>query len=147
MVRQKPKLSTRTQRAKPISIKKKSKPINWAEALLIQIKDFNAFDVSISKSKQNPLLPIPVKEHKFHPVRRWRFDLAFLDHNLAVEIEGGIWLIGRHNRGAGFIKDMEKYNEAMYYGWYMARFTPKMVKDGTAMQFLNRYFRGDNQIE
>jgi hypothetical protein len=28
----------------------------------------------------------------------------------ASQIAGGIWISGRHNRGAGFITDIEKYN-------------------------------------
>mgnify|MGYP006149714629 CR=1 FL=1 len=31
----------------------------------------------------------PVKEHKFHPKRKWRLDLAWPEEKLAVEIEGG----------------------------------------------------------
>jgi hypothetical protein len=38
-----------------------------------------------------------------------------------MEIEGGIWLQGRHNRATGFIADMEKYNEATLSGWRIFR--------------------------
>jgi hypothetical protein len=38
-----------------------------------------------------------------------------------IEIEGGIWLQGRHNRATGFIADMEKYNEATLSGWRIFR--------------------------
>ncbi|NYZ70022.1 hypothetical protein H0A36_28820, partial [Endozoicomonas sp. SM1973] len=58
-------------------------------------------------------LPKPVTEYKFHPKRRWRFDFAWPDKKLAVEVEGGGWVNGRHNRGQGFANDMEKYHEAM----------------------------------
>jgi very-short-patch-repair endonuclease len=74
----------------------------------------------------------PTPEHRFAPPRRWRFDLAFPDHMLAVEIEGGAWTGGRHTRGAGFISDMEKYNAAVLRGWRLLRFTPSQVFDGTA---------------
>jgi hypothetical protein len=39
----------------------------------------------------------------------------------ASQIEGGIWIQGRHNRGAGFITDIEKYNEATFCGWRVFR--------------------------
>jgi len=74
----------------------------------------------------------PVLEHHFHPTRRWRFDVAFPAHKLAVEIEGGAFTRGRHNRGVGFVKDMEKYNTAALLGWRVFRFTPGQVLDGTA---------------
>jgi very-short-patch-repair endonuclease len=53
--------------------------------------------------------PTPLqKEHRFDPDRKWRVD--YFCNGVAIEIEGGIWSGGRHNRGAGFLKDMEKYN-------------------------------------
>ena len=35
------------------------------------------------------------KEWKFHPVRRWRFDYAFPDFRVALEVEGGVFTGGR----------------------------------------------------
>jgi very-short-patch-repair endonuclease len=61
-------------------------------------------------------LPEPVREHRFHAVRRWRFDFAYPDQKLAIEVEGGVWSVGRHTRGAGFTKDCEKYNTALMDG-------------------------------
>lgn len=70
-------------------------------------------------------LPEPVKEYRFHPTRRWRFDWAWPDHKVALEVEGGAYINGRHTRGAGFIHDMQKYNEAALHGWLLIRVTPK----------------------
>ena len=86
-------------------------------------------------------LPVPVREHKFHPTRRWRFDLAFLESKLAVEVEGGIWTYGRHNRAISFIKDMEKYNEACLLGWNLLRFTTDMVKKGESIKIISKFFK------
>jgi very-short-patch-repair endonuclease len=65
-----------------------------------------------------------VKEHLFHPLRKWRFDYAILAHKIAVEVEGGAWTQGRHTRPQGFIGDMEKYNQATLLGWRVFRVTP-----------------------
>ena len=65
-----------------------------------------------------------VKEFRFHPTRRWRFDYAFPELKIAVEVEGGVYIQGRHTRGSGFIKDMEKYNTAASMGWTILRVTP-----------------------
>jgi hypothetical protein len=70
---------------------------------------------------------VPVTEHKFHTTRKWRFDYAFPDSMVAVEVEGGVWTGGRHTSGAGFVKDMEKYNTALLHGWRVYRTTPKML--------------------
>ena len=85
-------------------------------------------------------LPVPVREHKFLPTRRWRFDLAFLESKLAVEVEGGIWTYGRHNRAIRFIKDMEKYNQACLLGWNLLRFTTEMVKKGESIKIISKFF-------
>lgn len=78
----------------------------------------------------------PVREVKFHPTRRWKFDFAFPDRMIAVEIEGGIWTAGRHSRGAGMQADMEKYNEAQRLGWSIFRFSGNSVKSGEAIRFV-----------
>ena len=65
-----------------------------------------------------------VKEYKFHPVRKWRFDYAIPKHKIALEVEGGVWTGGRHTSSTGFLKDMEKYNTATSMGWRVFRTTP-----------------------
>lgn len=66
-----------------------------------------------------------IKEYKFHPERRWRFDFAIPQYKIALEIEGGIWTRGRHTRPKGFLSDMEKYNMATLMGWRVFRTTPR----------------------
>ena len=63
------------------------------------------------------------RELKFCPTRRWRFDFAWIDEKVAVEIEGGIFMQGRHNRGKGMEADMEKYNWATINGWRVLRYS------------------------
>ncbi len=77
-------------------------------------------------------LPEPVKEYRFCE-RRWRFDFAWPDRKLAVEVEGGVWTSGRHVRGKGYLGDMTKYNRASALGWTMLRFTPDQVRSGVAL--------------
>jgi very-short-patch-repair endonuclease len=72
-------------------------------------------------------LPMWEKEYRFHPKRKWRFDYAWSAYKIAVEIEGGSWVGGRHNRGAGFAKDCEKYNAATAAGWRVFRLTGSMI--------------------
>jgi hypothetical protein len=57
---------------------------------------------------------------------------------VALEVEGGIWTGGRHTRGSGFMKDMEKYNEATLLGWRVLRCTPRQVKSGEVFELLKR---------
>ena len=68
--------------------------------------------------------PVLEKEFRFHPVRKWRADFAHLESRTLIEIEGGIYINGRHNRGAGFAADLEKYLEASLAGWRVVRLGP-----------------------
>ena len=81
-------------------------------------------------------LPAPVRQYLFHPVRKWRFDLAFPDYMLAVEVDGGTFTNGRHTRGAGYAEDCIKYAEAVTLGWRVLRFTTGQVQDGTALRYI-----------
>lgn len=78
------------------------------------------------------------REHRFHPVRKWRLDFAWPAQQLAVEVEGGVWTGGRHTRGAGFMADCEKYNELACAGWRLIRVTPQHVKRGEALHWIRR---------
>tara|TARA_R110002020_G_scaffold475930_3_gene714631 strand:+ start:7069 stop:7398 length:330 start_codon:yes stop_codon:yes gene_type:complete len=80
--------------------------------------------------------PLPKEEYKFLDYRRFRFDFAWPEEFIAVEIEGGTWNAGRHSRGAGFQKDCEKYNIATREGWKVYRFTTDMVKSREGIKFL-----------
>ena len=73
-------------------------------------------------------MPDPVEEYYFHPKRKWRFDRAWPQYLVAVELEGGVWSEGRHVRPQGFEGDCEKYNTAATFGWRVLRFTGKMLK-------------------
>lgn len=78
-------------------------------------------------------IPPPIPEHRFDvapagcKARRWRFDWAWPEHKIAVEVEGGVWTGGRHTSGAGFVADMEKYNTAAVLGWRVLRVQPKTL--------------------
>lgn len=83
-------------------------------------------------------LPTPEREVRFHPVRRFRFDLAWPERKLAVEIDGAIWTQGRHARGKGIESDAVKYSEAAIAGWRVMRVTTGMVADGSALSLVER---------
>lgn len=80
----------------------------------------------------------PVQEYKFLTNRKFRFDFAWTDEKLAVEIEGGVWIGGRHTRGTGYISDMEKYNLATCEGWRILRFTPQQINKEITYIFIKK---------
>lgn len=91
-------------------------------------------DMFVAKMAANGYTCTP--EFLFHETRKWRIDF-YIEHNgkkLAIEVEGGIWSNGRHTRGSGFIKDMQKYNELTKYGIFMYRVEPSKLFDLSVLQ-------------
>lgn len=76
---------------------------------------------------------IPAHEYHFCEGRRWRFDFAFVGQKIAVEVEGGTWIGGRHTRGSSFAADCNKYNRAALLGWRVLRYPTEQIMDGTAI--------------
>lgn len=79
-------------------------------------------------------LPLPEREYRFDPARRWRLDFAWVEQRLAVEVEGLTGGAGgRHQRAAGFERDAEKYNALTLAGWHLLRFPPAQIRSGRAI--------------
>jgi len=66
-------------------------------------------------------------EHRFHPKRRWRFDVAIVEQKIAIEYEGIVSEDpdgqSRHTNIRGYTKDATKYNAAQKLGWRVLRYT------------------------
>jgi very-short-patch-repair endonuclease len=85
--------------------------------------DFYQLWKRLSKCKE------PIEhDYRFHDVRKWRFDFAFPEKMVAVEMEGGVFSQGRHTRSSGYIGDVDKYNEAQALGWRVMRYTVKHLQ-------------------
>jgi len=105
-------------------MKKSQKRTELEDTLLFQIRVLN--------------LPEPEREYKFHPKRRWRLDLAWDKYKIGAEVQGGTWSGGRHVRSYGYRNDREKINEALLLGWKVFEFTSDMVKNGEAINCLEK---------
>ncbi len=107
--------------------------VDLADALLGQIKALG--------------MPIPVRDYMFHPVRRWKMDLAWVELKVSCEVDGNEWAQtngtkGRHGGAKGMQSDCEKLNEALLLGWHPYRFTGSQVKSGYAVGILERALHG-----
>jgi len=66
-------------------------------------------------------------------MKDWRFDFAWPELKFAVEVEGGAFVNGGHNRGAGFTADLLKYHNARLLGWDLYRCDGRLIKSGQAV--------------
>lgn len=65
----------------------------------------------------------PKKEYLFTDEAKWRFDFAWPQFKVAVEIQGfGANSYGRHQRAAGVTEDNRKCNKAAELGWIVLRY-------------------------
>jgi very-short-patch-repair endonuclease len=89
-------------------------------------------------------LPIPEAQIKgIIPNRKFVFDFGWMNKNILVEIDGGEWSGGRHSRGKGMESDNVKINTAQALGYKVFRFTGGQVRSGYAVEFIEKYFKGE----
>lgn len=112
------------KRAKKRKMKPVAKALSIGEEMLAS--HLRAYNISF------------VREFLFHPSRKWRFDFAFPEKKIAVEVEGGglNGMPGRHQTKEGFEGDCFKYNAAAKLGWRLFRYTTFMVKSAVAIDEL-----------
>lgn len=80
-------------------------------------------------------LPVPRTEYLFANgiARKWRFDLAWPllgESPLAVEVNGGGWVNGRHNRGSSLEAEYTKLSHAAALGWRVIPITYAQLQRG-----------------
>ncbi len=84
-------------------------------------------------------LKIPYeREVKLIEGRRFRFDFVFRAQKLAVEVNGGEWVQGRHSRSGGMRSDAEKIALASALGWRVIPVAGSMVESGEAVALIQQ---------
>jgi len=81
----------------------------------------------------NTHLPMPVRHFHPWPKDRHECDFCWTSQKLIVEVEGGIWVGGRHVHPTGFLRDIAKYNRLTIDGYRLLRVTPDMILNGEAL--------------
>jgi very-short-patch-repair endonuclease len=88
-------------------------------------------------------LPEPIfDEVEPIPGRKFRFDFAWPEHRLAVEVQGGSWTGKGHTGGLGYADDCRKLNLAQLNGWRVLWYTTEQVENATAIDELVKFFGG-----
>jgi very-short-patch-repair endonuclease len=79
-----------------------------------------------------------VREYQAIKGRKFRFDFAWLEHRLLVEVNGGTYTKGAHSTGQGIARDYEKANLATLDGWRVLMFDGKAVESGEAVEVIRQ---------
>ena len=83
-------------------------------------------------------LPEPVREYRAIKGRKFRFDFAWVERKLLVEVNGGTYTKGAHSTGRGIARDYEKANLAVLQGWRVLSFDGKAIKSGEAVEIIRQ---------
>lgn len=77
--------------------------------------------------------------------REYRWDFAWPELWLAVEIQGGIWKRGggAHSHPTDIIRNMQKQNTGAVLGWKLLQFSTDEVKSGSAIAYTMTVLRGE----
>lgn len=89
----------------------------------------------------------PEREYCFSKQRKFRFDFAYPNKKLAIEISGNIWHRGGHSSGKGLIRDAEKNNLAILEGWRVLIYTEWHINHALSSvlkQIKEAYYGSDN---
>lgn len=100
-------------------------------------------------------IPEPTPEYRFHKTRRWRYDFAWPEYKIALDVEGGIYGRGRpcptcgisrtgaHSSVSGILRDIERGNAAALDGWLVLRVLPEELEleNGKAYNLLEQAFK------
>jgi len=81
-------------------------------------------------------LPIPERQAKLVPGRKFAFDFSWPRQKLAVEVQGGTWVKGAHSSGAGIERDCEKAALALLAGYRTLAVTGGQVRSGQALTWI-----------
>jgi len=93
----------------------------------------NALEEMFALQCEQAGFPAPLREYAAVPGRRFRWDFAWPDKRVLVEINGGTYAHMGHSTGSGIARDYEKSNLAMLAGWRTFVFDRRMVEAGTAL--------------
>ena len=86
------------------------------------------------------------REYRFDSVRKWRLDyffegMAYQGNDrvrVGIELEGGLYAGGRHQRLTGYRHDIEKYNAAtMRHGIVIIRLGSGMIDSGSVGEIVD----------
>lgn len=83
---------------------------------------------------------LPLGEPQFHfvPGRQHRFDRAWPEQRVAVEVQGGVWSDDGHGRKSMVARDCWRFALAAALGWRVLPVTKEMIESGQAVELIRQ---------
>lgn len=83
------------------------------------------------------------REFRAIPGRQFRWDFAWPDDKLLIEVQGGTFARGKmgHSTGMGQNRDFEKQNLATLAGYRVLKVDDKHIRSGQALRWVQQFFR------
>ena len=84
---------------------------------------------------------LPEFKRNYHfdkPRSKREMDFAWPEYKVGVEVQGGIWARGAHTRGAGYMRDCSKLDDAQLQGWILLWVTAHHIEHGKALVWIRR---------
>lgn len=98
----------------------------------------SALEDRLAEQIRDAMLPEPIREYRAIASRRFRWDFAWPEHRLLLEVQGGVWKLGGHTSGAGVTRDCEKATLAALGGFRCLAVTRKHIESGLALEWLRQ---------
>lgn len=82
------------------------------------------------------------RQYRFNPERKHRADFIIFGATtrnadcLLIEVDGGTWMAGRHNRGSSIPAEFEKGALAAIAGYRVIHCTTEQVNSGTCYRWI-----------
>ena len=80
-----------------------------------------------------------VREYQAIEGRRFKWDFAFVEDRLLIEVQGAVWVKGGHSTGVGITRDCEKFSIASANKWFTIPVTTDHVKNGKALEWIKQF--------
>lgn len=119
------------QPLEPSGAKKKARAPYWPKGVDSEL------EMKLHTRLERMGLPMGELQYPVCEGRQFRFDRAWPDQRVAVEVQGGIWMAkGRHNTGEGIEDGCFKASLAAATGWRLLPLTEKMIESGDAVRLI-----------
>lgn len=83
-------------------------------------------------------LPLGQTQYPVVVGRQFKFDRAWPNQRVAVEVQGGLWVAGAHSRGSGVERDCIKLSIAAAVGWRVLPISKAMIESGEAIALIRQ---------